>query len=69
MSESSLLVYSIITAIACEEKRAGCFAFVFLYMSCYRVCAVAPPGGAVGGLRCVIVVFLDHIYILVVRIL
>ena len=69
MSESSLVVYSIITAIACEEKKAGCFAFVVLYMSCYSGCAVAPPGGAVDGLRCVIVVFLDHTHILVVHIL
>ena len=32
-----------------EEERAGCFAFVVLRMSCYCICSLALPYGAVGG--------------------
>ena len=31
-----------------EEKRAGCFAFIVLRMSCYFKCSVTLPHGAVG---------------------
>ena len=31
-----------------EEARAGCFAFIVFWMSCYCNCPVAPPHGAVG---------------------
>ena len=31
-----------------EEERAGCFAFDVLRMSCYCICSVALPYGAVG---------------------
>ena len=31
-----------------EEERAGCFAFNFLQISCYRKCLMALPRGAVG---------------------
>ena len=31
-----------------EEKRAGCFAFIFFQISCYCKCSAALPHGAVG---------------------
>ena len=31
-----------------EEERAGCFAFIVLRMSCYCICYVPIPQGAVG---------------------
>ena len=31
-----------------EEERAGCFAFNVLQMSCYSICSVTLPHGAVG---------------------
>ena len=31
-----------------EEERAGCFAFIDLQMSCYCICSVTLPHGAVG---------------------
>ena len=31
-----------------EEVRAGCFAFIVFWMSCYCKCPVALPHGAVG---------------------
>ena len=31
-----------------EEERAGCFAFIVLRMSCYCICSVTHPHGAVG---------------------
>ena len=31
-----------------EEERAGCFAFIVLWMSCYHNCSVTLPHGAVG---------------------
>ena len=31
-----------------EEERAGCFAFIVFWMSCYCKCPVALPHGAVG---------------------
>ena len=31
-----------------EEKRAGCFAFIVLRMSCYCICSVTFPHDAVG---------------------
>ena len=47
-----------------EEERAGCFAFVVLRMSCYCICSVALPYGAVGCLQCVIMVFPDHTHLI-----
>ena len=32
-----------------EEERAGCFAFVVLRKSCYCICSVTLPYGAVGS--------------------
>ena len=32
-----------------EEERAGCFAFVVIGMSCYCICSVVLPYGAVGS--------------------
>ena len=29
-----------------EEERTGCFAFCVLWMSCYCICSVALPNGA-----------------------
>ena len=31
-----------------EEERAGCFAFVVIRMSCYCICSVVLPYGALG---------------------
>ena len=31
-----------------EEERAGCFAFIVFWMSCYCKCPVVLPHGAVG---------------------
>ena len=31
-----------------EEKKAGCFAFIVLLMSCYCQCFVALPHGSMG---------------------
>ena len=31
-----------------EKKRAGCFAFIVLRMSCYCKCSLTLPHGAVG---------------------
>ena len=31
-----------------EEERAGCFAFIVFWMSCYCKCFVALPHGALG---------------------
>ena len=42
-----------------EEERAGCFAFIVFWMSCYCICPVALPRGAMG----VIVVFPDHTHL------
>ena len=43
---------------------AGCFAFIVTRMSCYCICSVALPHGAMFGLQCVIVVFPDHTHLL-----
>ena len=32
-----------------EEERFGCFAFIVLRMSCYCICSVTLPNGAVGS--------------------
>ena len=32
-----------------REERAGCFAFIFFWMSCYCKCSVAPSHGAVAS--------------------
>ena len=32
-----------------EEDRAGCFALIVFQMSCYCICPVALPHGALGG--------------------
>ena len=47
-----------------QEERAGCFAFIVLWMSCYRKCSVALPQVPWVGLQCVIMVFPDHTHLL-----
>ena len=32
----------------CNHQRAGCLAFIVLWMSCYSKCSVTLPHGAVG---------------------
>ena len=53
----SLLVFVLLCINLChfqfcnhleEEERAGCFAFIVLQMSCFCICSVALPYGAVG---------------------
>ena len=31
-----------------EEKKAGCFAFIVFWVSCYCICHLAHPHGAMG---------------------
>ena len=66
---SSLIVFVLLCITLCpfqfcnhleEERRAGCFAFIVLRMSCYCKCSVTLPHGVWVGLRCMIVVFPDH---------
>ena len=50
-------------------KRACCFVFIVLRMSCYCKCSVmALPQGAVGCLQCVMMVFPDHTHLLFIQI-
>ena len=46
-----------------EEERAGCFAFIVFWMSCYCKCPVPLPHDAGIGLQFVIVVFADHTHL------
>ena len=46
------------------EERVGCFAFIVLRMSCYCICSVTLPHGAVGWSAVVIVFFPDHTHLL-----
>ena len=67
-----LVCFPLIVGVLClalshleEEERAGCFAFIVLWMSCYCKCSVSlPPGALWVGLRSVIVVFPDHTHLL-----
>ena len=49
-----------------EDERAGCFAVIVFWMSCYCTCLVALPQCGVVGLQFVIVVFPDHTHLLFV---
>ena len=46
------------------EERAGCFAFIVFWMSCFCNYPVALPHGAWVGLQFVIVVFPDPTHLL-----
>ena len=73
VSGGSVLVFVLVCITLCpfqfcnhldKEERAGCFAFVAFWMSCYCKCPVALAHVAVGCLQFVIVVFPDHIHLL-----
>ena len=49
-----------------EEVRAGCFAFIVLWMPCYCKCPVALPLGAVAGSEACNCGIPDHTHVLFV---
>ena len=43
-----MIVLFLIVIITNHKLRAGCFAFIVFWVSCYCKCPVAPPHGALG---------------------
>ena len=60
-------IVSSFATILNRKRESWLLCFIGLRMSCYCKCSVTPPQGAVVGLRCVIVVFLDstHFFVIV----